>query len=88
MNRTTNLKSNELVTMLWDFFGPAKMETAEHHKRHLEEFSDVKSLAPERVAVFHGEEKSTVSMVLTWSVVQELRPILKPHRGQIWTQKD
>ncbi len=88
VNRTSNLKPNELVAMLWDFFGPTKKETAEHHKRHLEEFSDVKSLSPERVTVFHGEEKSTVTVVLPWALVQELKPILKPHRGQIWTQKD
>lgn len=77
---------NTPVAMLWDFFGPNGLHTAEHHRIHLDEFATAKELTPLALEVLQMPDKTSVSMVLPWSAVQELRPILKPHRGQIWSQ--
>lgn len=74
------------VAMLWDFFGPNATKTAEHHLRHLGEFAASEQLTPIALEVLPMTERTTVSMVLPWDEVQKLRPILKPHRGQIWTK--
>lgn len=77
---------NTAVAMLWDFFGPNATKTAEHHCTHLNEFATSEQLTPIALEVLPMANKTTVSMVLSWTEVQELRPILKPHRGQIWTK--
>lgn len=79
-------KPDTPIAMLWDFFGPNGPQTAEHHKVHLGEFAVAEKLTPLALEVLQMPDKTTVSMVLPWSIVQELRPILKPHRGQIWSK--
>jgi len=86
MSLSNQPQENTPVAMLWDFFGPNRVQTAEHHLTHLNEFATLKQLTPIALEVLQQEERSVVSFVLTWSLVQELRPILKPHRGQIWTK--
>ena len=84
MTESNQPKPNTAVAMLWDFFGPNAAQTAEHHRIHLGEFAASEQLMPIALEVLAMPDKTTVSMVLPWSAVQELRPILKPHRGRIW----
>ena len=86
MSLSNQPQENTPVAMLWDFFGPNRVQTAEHHLTHLNEFATLKQLTPIALEVLQQEERSVVSFVLPWSLVQELRPILKPHRGQIWAK--
>ena len=79
-------QDNTPGAMLWDFFGPNRVQTAEHHRIHLNEFAAIKQLTPLALEVLQQQERSVVSFVLPWSLVQELRPVLKPHRGKIWTK--
>ncbi len=86
MTESIRLEPNTAVAMLWDFFGPHAPQTAEHHRIHLGEFVQAEQLKPLALELVNTSDKTTVSMVLPWNVVQELKPILKPHRGQIWTK--
>ncbi len=86
MSQSNQPQDNTPVAMLWDFFGPNRAQTAEHHRIHLNEFAAIKQLTPLALEVLQQQERSVVSFVLPWSLVQELRPVLKPHRGKIWTK--
>ncbi len=86
MSASKQPEPNTPVAMLWDFFGPNATKTAEHHCTHLSEFATSERLTPIALEVLSKADKTTVSMVLSWAEVQEIRPILKPHRGQIWTK--
>jgi len=86
MSASEQPQENTPVSMLWDFFGPNRAQTAEHHLIHLNEFATLKQLTPLALEVLQQQERSVVRFVLPWSLVQKLRPILKPHRGQIWTK--
>ncbi len=77
-------KSDTPVAMLWDFFGPNAVQTAEHHLIHLNEFASNKNITPVALELIPAPDRSVVSFVLPWALVQELRPLLNPHRGQIW----
>jgi hypothetical protein len=77
-------KSDTPVAMLWDFFGPNAAQTAEHHLIHLNEFASNKNITPVALELIPAPDRSVVSFVLPWALVQELRPLLNPHRGQIW----
>jgi hypothetical protein len=86
MSASKQPEPNTPVAMLWDFFGPNATKTAEHHRIHLGEFAASEQLTPIALEVLPMADKTTVSLVLPWRRVQELRPLLKPHRGQIWTK--
>ena len=75
------------IKMIWDFRGSAAQRTAEHHCIHLEEYAQEKEPGPVLTGVeVHGEFHSSAFMVVKESRVADLREILKPHRGQIYTE--
>lgn len=75
------------IKMIWDFRGSAAQRTAEHHCIHLEEYALAKELGAVRTGVeVHGEFHSLAFMVVEESQVGALREILKPHRGQVYTE--
>ena len=66
------------LKLIWDFRGPAGQKTAEHHLIHLKEFIASNSL------------DITITGVETLSDMHSLKPIrdlLKPHRGQVFSEE-
>jgi hypothetical protein len=75
------------IKMIWDFRGGTAQRTAEHHCEHLGEYIQEKGLGAVPIGVeVHGEFHSSAYMVVEESHVAALREILKPHRGQIFTE--
>lgn len=73
------------IKMIWDFRGPNALKIAEHHEIHLKEYVTVKQLSLnitgfEAISSLHA----VAFMVVNENDVKSLRPILKPHRGQIF----
>jgi argonaute-like protein implicated in RNA metabolism and viral defense len=77
----------ERVKMIWDFRGPNAQKIAEHHKIHLDEFIQKEQLkdivsGTETISEMHH----TAIMIVHPTDVVALRTILKPHRGQRYTE--
>jgi hypothetical protein len=73
------------VKLLWDFRGPNAEPIATHHAKHLAEFAQAENLTNTIV----GQEKITpmhhiAFLVVEKNMMETLREILKPTRGQIY----
>ena len=74
------------LKLIWDFKGPDGIKIAEHHAIHLKEFS----LAENREDLISGFEKLDDFHAIAFLIVPEdqmkpLRDVLKPHRGQVYS---
>ncbi|RNC87502.1 MAG: hypothetical protein ED555_14035 [Allomuricauda sp.] len=73
------------VKLIWDFRGPAAARTAEHHEKHLVEFMEAQGLNTEMTGCDHLNEMYSMAYLVVEEVeVENLRKLLKPHRGQIF----
>lgn len=75
------------IKLIWDFRGPEAEITAQHHARHLEEFTAARALSlyligHEKISDMH----SIAYMVVFETEMPEVRDALKPHRGQLYTE--
>lgn len=75
------------IKFIWDFHGPNGKPTAEHHVKHLGEFVEAKDLdnillGTESISPMHH----IAYMVVPKEMVDELRSILKPNRGQYYEE--
>lgn len=71
------------VKLIWDFRGANAMPIAKHHALHLTEYALAQKLqnylvADEAVTPMHH----IAYMVVERPMMEELRKVLKPHRGQ------
>lgn len=74
------------IKIIWDFRGPGAAKTAEHYLKHLEEFVLVEELKFDLSGVEHfGPNHSIAFLVVAEFELKEVREILKPHRGQVYT---
>jgi len=64
MSASEQPQENTPVAMLWDFFGPNRAQTAEHHLIHLNEFATLKQLTPLALEVLQQQERSVVRFTL------------------------
>lgn len=73
------------IKLIWDFRGPAAAKTAEHHEIHLKEYISVEQL-PFTITGFevYGEFQAIAFMVVTESLMIQVRDALKPHRGELY----
>lgn len=76
------------IKFIWDFHGPIGKPTAEHHIKHLGEFVAAKDLqnillGVEKIAPNHH----IAYMVVEKEMVDNLRAILKPNRGQFYEEE-
>lgn len=76
------------IKFIWDFHGPSGKPTAEHHVKHLGEFVEAKSIQNTLL----GVEKISPSHHIAYLVVDKemmdsLRKILKPTRGQYYEEE-
>lgn len=82
-------KNERLLKLIWDFKGPDSARTAEHHALHLEEYMRNNKLSPG----ITGYDTVTPEHHIAYLVVYEnemptVRDALKPHRGQVYQDKN
>ena len=76
------------IKLIWDFRGPAAAKTAEHHEIHLKEYIAIEKL-PVTISGFEilHEMHAIAFMVVTDEFMIPVRDALKPHRGEIYSDK-
>ena len=77
------------LKLIWDFRGSDGSRTAEHHEIHLKEYIKNHNISTnitgtEEVNTNH----SLAFMVVTEAEMRKVRDDLKPHRGQLYIEKD
>lgn len=77
------------IKLLWDFRGPDAERIAEHHAVHLKEYIKNHNLELDICGIEKPSEKHTVAfMVIKESELETTRKALKPHRGQVYEEKN
>lgn len=80
-------KMEERIKLIWDFYGPNAARTADHHTKHLAEFSSAEGL---KNTLYFTEEITPLHhiaiLVVEKSLMNRLREILKPSRGQVYSE--
>ena len=76
------------LKLIWDFRGPVGQKTAEHHLIHLKEYIESNSLdititGVETLSDLH----SLAYLVVDESEMKPIRDVLKPHRGQVFSEE-
>ena len=76
------------VKLIWDFRGPSAGPIAKHHAEHLAEFAETENL---KNTIAGQEEISSMHhiafLVVEKELMDSLREILKPTRGQIYEER-
>ena len=76
------------LKLIWDFRGPAGQKTAEHHLIHLKEYIALNALKISTSGVETlSDMHSLAYLVVDESEMKPIRDALKPHRGQVYTEK-
>ncbi|MCL6275618.1 hypothetical protein M3P19_16510 [Muricauda sp. 2012CJ35-5] len=76
------------IKMIWDFRGPGASGTAEHYQKHLEEFIVIEELKFDITGCQHYSPTHSITyMVVAEFELKEVKDILKPHRGEIYTDE-
>lgn len=73
------------LKLIWDFRGPAALQTAKHHEIHLKEYINIQKLN----VTITGFESINDMHAIAFLVIDEnnmkpVRDALKPHRGQVY----
>ena len=74
----------EKIKLIWDFRGPHGKNTAIHHEKHLKEFFEIEN----KKMIESGTENLNELHDLAYVIIlkkdlNEIKLILKPHRGEI-----
>lgn len=74
------------IKLIWDFRGEVAAKTAEHHEIHLKEYIEAEKL-PLNITGFEilNEIHAIAFMVVTDENMIQVRDVLKPHRGEIYS---
>ena len=74
------------IKLIWDFRGPDALKTAEHQEIHLKEFILIERL-PIEISGFAAisEFHAIAFIVVNDDLMRKLRDVLKPHRGELYT---
>lgn len=80
-------KMERQIKLIWDFRGPDALKTAEHQELHLKEFILIEQLSVsitgfEKINEFHA----IAFMVVNDELMRKLRDVLKPHRGELYSE--
>ncbi|HBU77224.1 MAG TPA: hypothetical protein DEF18_03910 [Muricauda sp.] len=76
------------IKIIWDFRGPTASHTAEHYLKHLKEFAEVEELKYDLEGLEHFSPTHSIAYLVVDEVeLKEVRSILKPHRGQVYSGK-
>ncbi|WP_299532993.1 hypothetical protein [Ulvibacterium sp.] len=75
------------IKLIWDFRGPVADKTAEHHEKHLEQYSVLEGLGETFTGFQHLNEVNSIAyIVVPESKMIKVRDALKPHRGEIYEE--
>ncbi len=73
------------IKLIWDFRGPGAARTAEHYRKHLEEFIVIEELKFDITGHKHLSPTHSITfMVVAEFELPEVKDILKPHRGEVY----
>ena len=76
------------LKLIWDFRGPVSQKTAEHHLIHLKEYISLNALdIPITGIETLSDMHSLAYLVVDESDMKPIRDALKPHRGQVYSEK-
>jgi len=80
-------KMERQIKLIWDFRGPDALKTAEHQELHLKEFILIEQL-PVSITGFEkiNEFHAIAFMVVNDELMRKLRDVLKPHRGELYSE--
>ncbi len=75
------------IKLIWDFRGIDALKTAEHQEIHLKEFILIEQLPIsitgfEKINDFHA----IAFIVVNDDLMRKLRDVLKPHRGELYSE--
>lgn len=74
------------LKLIWDFRGPSAGRIAEHHEIHLKEYIAINSIAVFKTGVETIHELHSIAfMVIDDADMKPIRDVLKPHRGQVYS---
>jgi hypothetical protein len=75
--------------LIWDFLGEVAAKTAEHHEIHLKEYIQIEKFEI-NITGFEiiNELHSIAYMVVSDENMIQVRDALKPHRGEIFEEKN
>ena len=71
------------LKLIWDFRGPQAERTAEHHRKHLDEYAFAEALSTPVTGVEMVNDMHHIAfLVVDPDQMKPVRDALKPHRGQ------
>jgi len=75
------------IKLIWDFRGHDALKTAEHQEIHLKEFILIEQL-PISITGFQkiSEFHAIAFIVVNDELMRKLRDVLKPHRGELYSE--
>lgn len=76
------------IKLIWDFKGPAAGKTAEHHEKHLKDYVSIEKTNLDITGFQHLHDMHSLAfMVVEENEVIVVRDALKPHRGELYTDR-
>lgn len=77
------------IKLIWDFRGPDAGRIAEHHEIHLKEYINRYNLKLKITGIENLNKNHTLAyMVIYESELQSIKDALRPHRGQVYEEKN
>ncbi len=75
------------LKLIWDFRGPDATKIAQHHEIHLKEYISINSITAHQTGtdIIH-DHHAIAFMVVDESDMRPIRDVLKPHRGQVFSE--
>jgi len=75
------------IKLIWDFRGPAALQTAKHHEIHLKEYITVEKITVSATGIQEVSEMHAIAFIaVSENNMIALRDALKPHRGEVYEQ--
>lgn len=77
------------IKLIWDFRGPVSAKTAEHHEIHLKEYIHAEKIGLNITGfkIIHDMHAIAYMVVEETSMIA-VRDALKPHRGEIYQNRN
>ena len=77
------------LKLIWDFRGPDARKIAEHHEIHLKEYIKLEQLNISITGIENLTDIHTIAfLVVDEDKMKPVRDTLKPHRGQVYSEKE
>lgn len=75
------------LKLIWDFHGPDASKIAQHHEKHIKEYIIIEKLDITITGTETLSDMHTIAfLVVNEDQMKPIRDVLKPHRGQVYTE--